>query len=378
MKEEEEEFCSTRLEPLKSGHLDLPPVDREIAVEVIVRTAKWNWDKTDDHPTVIFTTQMFGSGKTFVCQNLIKIFKSDVESHGPISQCLINGPSQRIKDLPGSEQCNLSGMRYIPFSEEEVEEIANARTIFVDFRDIPLPRPGNRASLTDSLYLAILNSAIGETKTLEDYYQIFSSCPNPKLLADFLAEKTGHQGKWFIAFDEIGFIDDRNYDIFFESGSQKKKKTQTARVSLSHIDPDSRYRPFLIIAGGLSRELKKRFFVFCAGKSNEMCEYAVRISLNQVISPVTIHFLVLPPFTVRLLCFFCFVFHLNIHFKKKKKKAQTHLGNLQQFIEDPKQAFSWRNKSSSTKKDGRTCKSTSSTHWWNSTNGHLCNAKSCE
>ena len=280
--------------------MDLPPVDREIAVEVIVRTAKWNWDKTDDHPTVIFTTQMFGSGKTFVCQNLIKIFKSDVESHGPISQCLINGPSQRIKDLPGSEQCNLSGMRYIPFSEEEVEEIANARTIFVDFRNIPLPRPGNRASLTDSLYLAILNSAIGETKTLEEYYQIFSYCPNPKLLADFLAKKTGHQGKWFIAFDEIGFIDDRNYDIFFESGSQKKKKTQTARVSLSHIDPDSRYRPFLTIVGGLSRELKKRFFVFCAGKSNEMCEYAVRISLNQVVSPVTIHFLVLPPFTVRL------------------------------------------------------------------------------
>ena len=111
----------------------------------------------------------------------------------------------------------------------------NARTIFVDFRDIPLPRPGNRASLTDSLYLAILNSAIGETKTLEDYYQIFSSCPNPKLLADFLAEKTGHQGKWFVAFDEIGFIDDRNYDIFFESGSQKEEEnTNCTSESLTY------------------------------------------------------------------------------------------------------------------------------------------------
>lgn len=51
---------------------------------------------------------------------------------------------------------------------------------------------------------------------------------------------------------------------------RKKKKTQTARVSLSHIDPDSRYRPFIIIAGGLSRELKKNDFFLFSVLGNQM------------------------------------------------------------------------------------------------------------
>ena len=90
---------------------ELAAVDRNIEVEIIVRTADLN-HLLDDvaKPVLLFSPQLFGSGKTFLGTHAVEILANDVAHSGPISASL------RKPNIPlrkEDDRCDLSNLRQL-------------------------------------------------------------------------------------------------------------------------------------------------------------------------------------------------------------------------------------------------------------------------
>jgi hypothetical protein len=111
---------------------DLYPVDRNIEVEILIRQSARN-SHLPGKPTLLFSSQLFGAGKTFFAKNAIEILRRDHSVTGPITKSLAT------QDYPLSDEdnrCNLKSLRGTSFTEDEIIKYCGAITVIVDFRNI--------------------------------------------------------------------------------------------------------------------------------------------------------------------------------------------------------------------------------------------------
>lgn len=228
--------------------VSLAPIDREVPVEILVRTAFYNWKRASDKAVVVFCTQTSGSGKTFLCKNLISILRADVNKKGPIFQSLVNGEYSGMP-VVGTTQCNLSFMRQRQKGKlkiEQIQEVASARTIYIDIQN-DLLDPIQQISFKRALYVAMYQKALKD-KSIN--YQTSFAVPDPEEFCKVLKEKDGYDGKWCLVLDEIGVIEDHYFSLFQEF----PQKTQTvASPQKGHISQESRYRVLLTIIGAIAQ-----------------------------------------------------------------------------------------------------------------------------
>ena len=265
------------------------------------------------------TIQSPGSGKTFLCENMLNILHSDVEKKGPIYQSLVNGDSSRMPTL-GANQCGLSDLRNCQkeVRADQIHSIVSARTIYIDLSlaDDP-PDVSLRTALLVMMY----------RKALNDESICYTGNALPMNYAGFctvVEKRTGYNGKWFVVFDEIAAIEGSVFSkvTFDPPGKRAIQTTYSLSPQRGHISPDSRYYTFLDVVGKIAfdavssdssfphflktttttHQIKQsdKFFVFCAGKSTslELSKISLRSSDTIATSPVTLHFLCIPPFEV--------------------------------------------------------------------------------
>ena len=229
--------------------ISLAPIDREVSVEILVRTAFYNWRRASNKAVVVFCTQTSGSGKSFLCENLITILKADVNKKGPIFQSLVND-EYREMPLVGATQCNLQTMRELQkgkLKNQQIQEVASARTIYIDIqRNILDPRT-QQVSFKKALYVAMYQKALNDTSI---NYQTPFAVDDPEEFCKVLKEKDGYDGKWCLVIDEIGTIEESSFPLFQEFAG----KTQTVMSpQKGHISQESRYRVLLTIIGDIAR-----------------------------------------------------------------------------------------------------------------------------
>ena len=218
-------------------------------MEILVRTAFYNWSRASDKAVVVFCTQTSGSGKTFLCKNLISILRADVNKKGPIFQSLVNGEYSGMP-VVGTTQCNLQTMRELQKGSlkiEQIQEVASARTIYIDIQNDILDPRTQQVSFKRALYVAMYQKALKD-KSIN--YQTSFAVPDPEEFCKVLKEKDGYDGKWCLVLDEIGVIEDHYFSLFQEF----PQKTQTvASPQKGHISQESRYRVLLTIIGAIAQ-----------------------------------------------------------------------------------------------------------------------------
>lgn len=152
-------------------------MDRDIPVELLIRYSQLNW-APKGKPSVLFSAQMFGSGKSFFAENATTILREDYEEykihrskneqaaallnqasklrenggtdqavqleseaiklvHGKISFALLH---QDVPLAPEDDMCNLSSLRSSSLNEETLCNFTKARTVVLDLRFLPTGR----------------------------------------------------------------------------------------------------------------------------------------------------------------------------------------------------------------------------------------------
>ncbi|KAH3742976.1 hypothetical protein Pelo_15632 [Pelomyxa schiedti] len=190
-------------------------------------------------PVVLFSSQLFGSGKTFFADHAIEHLAGDFERLGPITQNLVNpSPPDEIDD-----RCGLAGLRNFSFTQEAEGQRArqavpywilatlNGNTPYANFENIPFMHPG-------FIYEKILM---------------------PKW-----------NGNWFICFDEVGV---------FEGSSAKAGFPELTKNC---------FLPLLECVQELILTSKGKVFVFLCGKSWTL----INLALGDVVtSPLHLQYL---------------------------------------------------------------------------------------
>eukprot|EP00727_Mastigamoeba_balamuthi_P008738 m51a1_g4487 hypothetical protein (723) ;mRNA; r:284797-287931 len=221
--------------------LSLHPVDRELEVEILVRTALANRSiAASEKPYLLYSSQMFGAGKTFFGEHAIPLLRDDLERGGPITGALLNPPDDTPRE---HDRANLRELRlHQPrsWTRELVAEYANARTVVVDLENIVWP---TKSTFKEALYRLIFLSATGCSEEEVSF--------EPARLVKSIEEKTGHAGSWFFFFDEIGW------------GEQHTKA----------FAEFSERQPHLVILDAIKLFLRlQNVFVFCAGNDKLLAD----------------------------------------------------------------------------------------------------------
>lgn len=104
--------------------LDLHVVDRHTEVERLVRTAEYNGVlRSDRKPVLLYSSQVFGSGKTMFGIHATSLLKDPA-----VVQALIHPPISAT-DVP---QDLIDNRNKQTFTQEKVDSYINARTVYVD------------------------------------------------------------------------------------------------------------------------------------------------------------------------------------------------------------------------------------------------------
>lgn len=247
--------------------LQLAVVDRLIEVETLVRTAESNGHlSASDKPVLLYSSQMFGSGKTTFGINAISL----LQQVPTISQALLDPPTA-TDDVPQYLSAMREGQTFTP---QLVDSYRTARTLFVDLSRLEESPTTTERRITfkEALYHALYCAAIGGTAIHQFLREILTLSPHS--LLDLLVQKTGHKGKWFFFIDEIGHIENLglDYDDIANPGLHLTTNPNPKRIN-------GYTRLFDILHWFLVRN---DTFVFCAGKSARLTEK----SLEESGSPV--------------------------------------------------------------------------------------------
>jgi hypothetical protein len=254
------------LSPNKLASLRLYTVDRHMEVERLVRTAEFNGHLDVDYkPVLLYSSQVFGSGKTKFGINATLLLKDPA-----VKQALLR-PNYDTTDIP---QDLIDMRKEQKFTEELVDSYINARTVYVDLgRGLESSPVGaeKRITFRHALYHAIYCAATGGHVTIQQLNSEIGSY-SPVSLMDLLVRKTEHTGKWFFFIDEIGSMETLELDY-----DDIKPQSVDAYTTLF-----ATLRPFL---------QREDTFVFCAGKSAHLTSK----SLEESTSPVVLRLLAMSP-----------------------------------------------------------------------------------
>ncbi len=247
--------------------LQLHVVDRHTEVERLVRTAEYNGSLGSDRkPVLLYSSQVFGSGKTMFGINAISLIKDPA-----VAQALIDPPT----DAPNIPRDLINMRRNQEFTQEKVDSYINAKTVYVDLalglEKSPV-RAEKRMTFEEALYHAIYSAATDTKIAITDLDSKIGTYSADNLMS-LLVKETGHTGKWFLFIDEIGHMEvlERHYDEI------KSKPTVVAYTALFTL-----LRPFLT---------RNDTFAFCAGKSAHLTAK----SLEESTSPVLLRLLAVSP-----------------------------------------------------------------------------------
>ena len=179
---------------------------------------------------------------------MISILRADVNKKGPIFRSLVNGEYSGMP-VVGTTQCNLQTMRELQKGSlkiEQIQEVASARTIYIDIQNDILDPRTQKVSFKRALYVAMYRKALKDTSI---NYQTSFAVPNPEEFCKVLKEKDGYDGKWCLVLDEIGVIEDRYFSLFQEFAGEN----QTVASQKGHISQESRYQFLLPIIGAIAQ-----------------------------------------------------------------------------------------------------------------------------
>ncbi|KAH3767666.1 hypothetical protein Pelo_435 [Pelomyxa schiedti] len=242
----------------------LPFVDRNIEIELLVRVARENElayrkGEGEEKPIVLFTAQLFGSGKTYFAKNAIPYLRQDFESRGPITQNLLNNPAVDPKD----SRCDLKLLRSLVFTEKDVDQFSQARTILMDMAKLDAI-PG--ASFEDSLACALASKAKEGVNAQEVFND--KSCSTLVHLNKILTDN--YEGYWVICLDEIGALESAHVQAKF------------------HIPPENCYDSLFYFISQVLFWSKFKVTFFICGKSWKLVQIALQKSLT---SPLRLRYL---------------------------------------------------------------------------------------
>ncbi|KAH3765406.1 hypothetical protein Pelo_2742 [Pelomyxa schiedti] len=238
-----------------------PFVDRNIEIELLVRWAQHNQHLLGKPGYVgpitklaaLFSSQLFGSGKTFFADHELNTLLLTLSN-------LVNpSPPDEIDD-----RCGLAGLRNYSFTQEDVRNFAEAKHLTVDLTTImPLKEGQTARQAVPYWILATLN---GNTP-----YANFKNIPfmHPGFIYENILMPKWN-GNWFICFDEVGV---------FEGSS--------AHAGFPELVKNC-FLPLLECIQELILTSKGKVFVFLCGKSWTL----INLALGDVVtSPLYLQYL---------------------------------------------------------------------------------------
>ena len=116
--------------PRFAGASDLYPVNREDELEILLAIGAHNAKSADPRfrkPVLAFTTQNYGSGKSFFGTNSPRIMRDDILNNGVVHRRLMG-------QLLRGEKCH--GLIPHKFTSTELNAFADATIITVDMRKL--------------------------------------------------------------------------------------------------------------------------------------------------------------------------------------------------------------------------------------------------
>ncbi|KAH3756836.1 hypothetical protein Pelo_11335 [Pelomyxa schiedti] len=255
---------------LSAEETALPFVDRNIEIELLIRWARFNaCNRTSLKPTTLFSSQLFGSGKTYFAHNAIGYLRKDFASRGPITTSLICPGAV----APEDDRCDLSLLRNqpsSPFTEELVSQYANSGTVIVDV--------SRMESLPGATFDTVLVYYIASKVTGRDPAALFREHYCDTLAQLHEKMQAIKEGYWFICFDEIGALEDKAIQRHFS------------------LEEFNCYSPLLTFLQKLLDVSDYKIFFFLCGRSWKLIQITLGKTLN---SPVRLRYLALGALSVK-------------------------------------------------------------------------------
>eukprot|EP00727_Mastigamoeba_balamuthi_P007184 m51a1_g3086 hypothetical protein (619) ;mRNA; r:67416-75468 len=173
---------------------DLAVVDRDVEVELIMRFAYYNFHLSAGHPQLLYSSQMFGSGKTFLAKNLIPLVNAALKQEHSVLLGSLLDPPAALRDGE-VDHCFLSEFRKSQkWTRDLVEQFAS------------LEQDGKKC----------------------------------------------HEGLWFVFFDEIGVLEDSDTKTRF---CDLKDVEKVHTVFFKIIEPFLHHKKVFVFAAGRSQQL---------------------------------------------------------------------------------------------------------------------------
>jgi hypothetical protein len=270
---------------------DLCPVSREKELEALVRISAHNWcSKLAKYraPILAFTTQNFGSGKSFFGQNLPQLMRDDLEHHGSVQRSLLGNPMGKVDGLISHK-----------FSIEDLEAFANADVITIDLRRL---LSNKSSSLQSLVYQTIFAEATGESISSQGAKD---AAQYPGELFDKIrsfnqAQNRRSDGHYVVFFDEIAaleglknhspYVDDINPVLLEAQGKVFQTDENKKNAEIEAI-----YKVFLHTVWNIMAT--KNVYIFAAGKSAYLGEHWTSAgNFDSSTSPLSLRMFVLEPF----------------------------------------------------------------------------------
>jgi hypothetical protein len=268
----------------------LYPVNREDELELLLRIGAHNSLSNDaDYckPVLAFTTQNFGSGKSYFGSKSPKLLRDDIMDNGIVNRRLTGQVARGPKCL---------GFHSNKFTSADLEAFRDSTVITVDLSVLL----GKRAlTLESSIYQYIFAEATG-TKFSSDLAK--AAGENPDVLFEEIREYNKEHsrlcnGHYVIFFDEIAALEDLiEFCPYYDDVNVELRSVRHTAIKSSETKKATEiqavYRVFL---AALRRIISaKDVYIFAAGKSGYFGEYWTKLDSNT--SPLTLHMFVLEPF----------------------------------------------------------------------------------
>eukprot|EP00727_Mastigamoeba_balamuthi_P002408 m51a1_g12164 hypothetical protein (584) ;mRNA; f:46-2754 len=264
-------------------------VRARLEVEILARHAHLNAHLDELHkPFMLFTSQLFGSGKSFFGTHAIDILADDFALRdgqgrhtGPVTLALLGSPPSGLAGQ-WTDRCSLSALRRSQaLTLDDVKLYSEARTVHVPLDQLyPLFDGGKPVPFFMALNAWIcaraLNPRAGhrDAKTAAALLKDRECWSCPADVLETMAEETKHRGLWFIFLDEIGAAEVELSRRF--AGDEFGDGAKGFATILQAL------RPWI--------QGESRAFSFVAGKSLSLAESAIKYQLD---SPVRLRYLAL-------------------------------------------------------------------------------------
>ena len=253
------------------------PTDRWQEVEIIVRVAYRNLTRPSTStakPILMFMPQLYGCGKTYLGFHAIAILKAALTASFPKGFVIISGRAQATSSMidPNSLHPLIQALLFPntvqPVADPSsflgqlrangevslrfIREFSDSRTILVDIKKMASSGGG---ILSHTFNLEIFRiGANADIPLILKYSELAKENP-----IAVLEEVTGHKGNWFVCFDEVGVVEDIDFQQRYPALSQVKADSeQRMRVLLSAIDSVLKAPKISAICAGRSAEFARR------------------------------------------------------------------------------------------------------------------------